>query len=161
MKKKLYVIAHNIRSAYNVGAIFRTSDGAGVEKIYLTGYTPAPFNPKKDRFMAQSHRMLEKTALNAEKNVSWDKAKKIGTVIRNLKENGFQIVALEKYEGAVNFKKFKPNFPVALILGNEVRGIDRKILDKCDSVISIPMRGKKESLNVAVAGSLAIYEILK
>lgn len=160
-KKVLRIIAHNIRSAHNIGAIFRTADGAGVEKICLTGYSPAPHDSKRDKFMTQAHKMLSKTALGAEKDIPWEKSKNINSVIEKLRQKKFQIIALEKEEKAVDFRKFKFHFPVALILGNEVRGIDKKVLAKCDAVISIPMRGKKESLNVSVAAALAVYEILK
>jgi 23S rRNA (guanosine2251-2'-O)-methyltransferase len=160
-KKVLYIIAHNIRSAHNVGAIFRTADGAGVKKIFLTGYTPSPYDSKKNRFLTQAHRRLSKTALGAEKKIIWESKKNIGFVMARLAKEKFQIIALEKEDQATDFKKFKPCFPAALILGNEVRGIDRKVLKKCDAVISIPMRGKKESLNVTVAAGIAVYEILK
>lgn len=157
----MYLIVHNVRSAYNVGAVFRTADGAGVAKIYLTGYTPVPYNSKKDTYQTQAQKMISKTALGADEFVAWERVKNLGKLILALKSQGIQIIALEEDKEAVNYKKFKPQFPCALILGNEVRGIDKKILDKCDDIIFIPMRGKKESLNVSVATGIAIYELLK
>ena len=160
LSKELYIIIHNIRSAYNVGAVFRSSDGAGVRKIYLTGYTPAPFREGVDLYETQAYKMISKTALGAEKIIPWSKEKNISKVIRGLKKEGVKIIALEEDKNAVDYKRFVPQFPCALILGNEVRGIDKKILNKCDAIISIPMRGQKESLNVSVAAGIAIYEIL-
>ncbi|MDQ1283896.1 MAG: hypothetical protein QG620_244 [Patescibacteria group bacterium] len=161
MKKKLYIIAHNIRSAHNVGSVFRTADGAGVDRIYLTGYTQAPFDEKKSAYPAQAQKMLAKTALGAEEAVSWERVENIGDLILGLRKDGVQIVALENGMPSVDYRKFKPSFPCALILGTEVTGIDEEVLGECDSVISIPMRGQKESLNVSVAAGIAMYEILK
>jgi tRNA G18 (ribose-2'-O)-methylase SpoU len=160
MKKKLYVVIHNVRSAYNVGSVFRTSDGAGVEKIYLTGYTPAPYDPQKEIYPTTAQNRLSKTALGAEKNVSWEKIKNINTAISKLRKENFSILSLEKTDASVDIEKFKPEFPCALILGNEVRGISKNLREKSDAIISIPMRGKKESLNVSVAAGIAIYHLL-
>lgn len=159
LDNKLYLILHDIRSAYNVGAIFRTADGSGVSKIFLTGYTPSPAEENKLR-KTQADKMIEKTALGAEKNVSWEKHEDLKEVIEKLKEENFQIAALEKTDDAVDLKKFEKKFPLALILGNEVDGVSGEILKKCDVIVSIPMKGKKESLNVSVAAGIAMYEIL-
>jgi tRNA G18 (ribose-2'-O)-methylase SpoU len=159
MKKELYIIAHNIRSAHNVGAIFRTCDGAGVAKIYLSGYSqqPAPENKKNK---TKSEKMLEKTALGAELSVGWECAENLLELIAKLKKDGVLIVALEKTATSVDIRKFQPSFPMALILGHEVDGVKDDILETCDVVIDIPMRGQKESLNVSVATGIAIYELL-
>jgi 23S rRNA (guanosine2251-2'-O)-methyltransferase len=159
MEKELIIIAHNIRSAYNVGAIFRIADGLGASKIYLTGYAPAPHD-NNDKYPNQGQRALAKTALGAEKNVPWEKAENIFEIIERLKKIKYQIIELEISPESEDIKKFKPQFPCALILGNEVGGIDETILEKCDKIIHIPMLGKKESLNVSVAAGIAIYEIL-
>jgi 23S rRNA (guanosine2251-2'-O)-methyltransferase len=161
MKKELAIIAHNIRSAQNVGAIFRSAECLGAEKIYLTGYSPRPFSEDKDAYIKQGQKLLAKTALGAEKIVLWEKIKDIGSLIKKLKKDKFQIIALELDKKAEDIKFFEPKFPCALILGNEVRGIDRKILKKCDRIVYIPMKGKKESLNVSVAGGIAMWEMLK
>lgn len=159
-KNKLSLILHDIRSAYNVGAIFRTADGAGVGKIYLSGYTPCPADGEK-KYKTDADKMIEKTALGAEKNIPWEKCEDLEKLLEKLSQEKIQVVALEKTDDAEDLKKFKPKFPVALILGNEVEGVAENILQKCDAVISIPMRGQKESLNVSVAAGIAMYEILK
>jgi len=158
MKNKFYLILHNIRSAYNVGSIFRTADGAGIEKIYLTGYSPAPA-VKDNPYKTKAQKMLAKTALGAEKNVSWKKNKNLDVLIKKLKKEKFQVVALEQDETSVDYRKFKLKFPLALIVGNEVMGLDKRILKKCDQIIEIPMRGEKKSLNVSVATGIVGYKI--
>lgn len=160
MKKELVIIAHNIRSAYNVGAIFRTADGMGAKRLYLTGFSPSP--QKEGAIREDSyHKKIAKTALGAEKSLGWRKKGRISPLIKKLKEEGFKIVALEQNENSVDYRKFNPKYPMALILGNEPKGIDRKILKICDAIIEIPMRGKKNSLNVAVALGIAGYEIMR
>ena len=148
MEKSIYVIAHNIRSAYNIGSIFRTADAVGVDKIILGGYSPAP-----------PHSGISKSALGAEKWIPFEKNAQTWRKIEYLKKDGFQIVAIEQSPKSVDYRKFKPKFPLALILGNEVRGLSRQILNRCDAVIEIPMIGKKESLNVSVAFGIAVYRI--
>ena len=154
-KKEVFVVLHNVRSVHNVGSIFRTTDAAGVYKIFLTGYTPTP----ADRF-GRTRRDLAKTALGAEKSVLWEYVKNISTLVSRLKKEKVTIVALEQAENSVDYKKIKPRLPFALILGNEVRGISKSILKKCDLVCEIPMRGQKESLNVSVALGIALFRIL-
>ncbi|OGF51908.1 hypothetical protein A3I27_00970 [Candidatus Giovannonibacteria bacterium RIFCSPLOWO2_02_FULL_43_11b] len=143
---KIYLILHNIRSVYNVGAIFRTADAAGVSKIYLTGYTPDP---------------AQKTALGAQKFVLRERKRDIGELIKNLWTSDVQIVALEQAKNAIDYRKFKPIFPIALILGNEVRGLSPALLKKCNKIIQIPIYGKKESLNVSVAAGIALFELIR
>ena len=151
---------HDIRSAYNVGAIFRTADGAGVSKIYLSGYTPTPNSNEKFK-NTRADKMIEKTALGAEKIIPWEKCDNLEKLLEELKGQKINVVALEKNDVSTDIKKFKPEFPMALILGNEVDGVMENILQKCDAVVSIPMRGEKESLNVSVAAGIAMYELLK
>jgi 23S rRNA (guanosine2251-2'-O)-methyltransferase len=146
--KKIFAILHNIRSCYNVGAIFRTCDAIAIEKIYLTGYTPSPkSNPEK----------IRKTALGAEESVKWEHKQNINKVIEKLKRGGIKIVALETEKSALPYFKFKPTFPSAILVGNEVRGIDKRTLKKVDFIVKIPMFGKKESLNVSIAFSIFAY----
>jgi tRNA G18 (ribose-2'-O)-methylase SpoU len=146
--EKIFAILHNIRSCYNVGAIFRTCDAIAIEKIYLTGYTPTPErNPEK----------IRKTALGAEETVKWEYEKNIGKLTEKLKKEGIKIVALETEKSALPYFKFKPKFPLAILVGNEKRGIDKRTLKKADFIVKIPMFGKKESLNVAVAFSIFAY----
>ena len=157
----IYLILHNIRSLHNVGSIFRTADRAGVEKIYLTGYTPAPVD-----VMGRTRKEIAKTALGAEKTVTWEKHKDINTLINNVRSRtpNIEIVAVEQDEKAIDYKRFaktkKAQSPLALVLGNEVRGLSKQTLKKCDAIIEIPMHGKKESLNVAVAAGVVLFELM-
>lgn len=153
--KELILILDNIRSVFNVGSIFRTAECAGVSRIYLVGVTPDPI----DRF-GRERKDLAKVALGAEKKVRWEHEKDIETLIKKLKKDGYQIVALEQAENSVDYKKFKPELPTALILGEEVNGISKDVLDICDKIIEIPMMGEKESLNVSVATGVALFRIL-
>lgn len=147
-EKSLFVILHNIRSCFNVGSVFRIADALGVKKVFLTGYTPSPeTNPEK----------IRKTALGAEKFVAWEKVKELSKLIDFLKKEKIKIVALETENKALPYFKFKPKFPLAILLGNEKRGIDKKILKKVDFVLKIPMFGKKESLNVAIAFGIVAF----
>jgi tRNA G18 (ribose-2'-O)-methylase SpoU len=150
MTKEIHLILHNIRSAYNVGSIFRTADAAGINKIYLTGYTPAATDEK-----------VKKTALGAEKTIPWEKTGQIAPLIKQLLKEGIEIVALEQSDKSVDYRKFKPTFPLALIVGNEVKGLSTVILKNVGKTIDIPMHGKKESLNVAVAAGIAVYKIIE
>ncbi len=152
MPREFFVIAHNVRSCHNVGAIFRTGDAFGVTKIFLTGYTPTPGEPK--------HReKIAKVALGAETWVPWERCKTAAGVIKILKDSGVRTVGLELAQSAVPLGRFRPKFSLALLLGEEVRGISPSLRAKCDSMVSIPMFGKKESLNVSVAFGIAAYAI--
>ncbi|HNP75055.1 MAG TPA: RNA methyltransferase [bacterium] len=149
MSKDFYVICDNIRSLYNVGSIFRTADALGVKKIYLCGITGTPLQ-----------KGLAKVALGAEKSVSWEKVGQTWRVVEKLKRQGVQVVALEQTLGSIDVKRFKPIFPLALVLGNEVDGVAESVLKRTNGVVHIPMAGIKESLNVAVAFGIAGYEII-
>ncbi|HRY52475.1 MAG TPA: RNA methyltransferase [Candidatus Portnoybacteria bacterium] len=149
-KKEVIVVCHNIRSAFNVGSIFRTADGAGVNKIILGGWSAYPPHPK-----------LIKTALGAEKSVPFQRVWQTWRALDDLKSAGYNIIALEKTQKAENIFSFKPKFPLALVLGNEVKGLSKNILSRCDKVVFLPMKGQKESLNVSVAFGAAIYQIIK
>ena len=142
------IILPNIRSRHNVGSIFRTADGAGVDKMYLAGYTPQP--PHKD---------IDKVALGAEKTVPWEHAKQTARLIKKLKTAGYTIVGLEQTRKSVTIYEWKPTFPLALILGNEVTGIPRDLQKLCDTMIEIPMYGMKNSLNVSIAAGIVLYYI--
>jgi tRNA G18 (ribose-2'-O)-methylase SpoU len=148
--EKFVLVLHNIRSRFNVGAIFRIADCVGIDKLYLCGITPAPPHPK-----------ISKVALGAEKNIPFEKVARTGDVIKRLKKAKYQIVALEVSKKSIPYYKFKPKFPIALVLGSEVKGLSPKILKVADKIIEIPMAGKKESLNVAVATGVATFEIIK
>lgn len=148
-KEKLIVVCHNIRSAYNIGSIFRTADAAGVSKIILGGYCPPVSHPK-----------VAKTALGAEKSIPSESIKQTWRALDQLKKEGFKIAALELSSTAKNIFEYEPKFPMALVLGNEVKGLSKEIIERCDDIIEIPMQGQKESLNVSVAFGIAVY-ILK
>ncbi|HLC75775.1 MAG TPA: RNA methyltransferase [Candidatus Peribacterales bacterium] len=143
--KHLCVIAHNIRSLWNVGSLFRTCDGFGVTKLYLTGYTGRP--PRKE---------ITKTALGAEEFVPWEHVDEPMNIVEDLKKNGYVIVSLEQTDQSSSIYEFKPTFPLCLILGNEIAGVRDDLLIKSDAIVEIPMQGKKESLNVAVAAGIAL-----
>jgi tRNA G18 (ribose-2'-O)-methylase SpoU len=154
--KQNILILHNIRSVENVGAMFRTADAAGIDKIYLTGYTPTPL----DRF-GRKRKDLAKSALGAEEFVSWESKKMISPIIAKLKREGFQIVGIEQDKKSIDYKKVKTKNKNVFIVGAEVTGIPKNILEKCDIIAEIPMRGQKESLNVSVACGIALFGILK
>jgi tRNA G18 (ribose-2'-O)-methylase SpoU len=150
------LIMHNIRSVGNVGAMFRTADAAGVNKIYLTGYTPAPL----DRF-GRIRKDLAKSALGAENYIPWEQKKKIFSLLSNLKKEKYLIIAIEQDKNSINYKKVKLKDKNVFIIGGEVTGIPKNILEKSDVIAAIQMHGKKESLNVSVALGIALFGILK
>lgn len=160
-RKHFILILHNIRSAHNVGSMFRTADGAGVDEIILSGYTPVP--PRKDAlYLTDADKALRKTALGAEEYVPWKKYASLTRVLNRLKEDGYAVIALEQNDGSIDYRTYRSvkSNNIALIVGNEVEGVDAKILKRCDAVIEIPMHGKKNSLNVAVATGIALYQIM-
>ncbi len=150
-KRSLTLILDNIRSAYNVGAIFRTADGIGVRKLYLCGITPNP---------NQSEGVV-KTALGAERLIPWEYQPNGLMVARDLRAKGLNLIALERTADAQLINDYRPDpidkRGIALVLGNEKVGVDPGILNLCDKVLSLPMMGKKASLNVAVAFGAAAY----
>lgn len=152
MRKEVAVLLHNVRSAHNVGSIFRTAEGAGVAKIYLAGLTPAP----TDRF-GRAQKEIAKTALGAEESVSWEHARSPRTIIRQLQGKGWTIVGVEQDARAVDYRRFRAKGKTLLVFGNEVRGIPRPLCALCDKLIEIPMHGTKESLNVAVAAGIVLF----
>ena len=145
---KFVVICDDIRSLFNVGSVFRTADAVGVDRIYLCGITGRPGRSKTDE-------KLSKVALGAEKIVPWEYRKQSWRLLDELKTQGFEIVALELTPGSINYVNFKPKFPLALVIGNEVSGVKKSLLSRSDKCIEIPMRGQKESLNVSVAFGIA------
>jgi 23S rRNA (guanosine2251-2'-O)-methyltransferase len=149
------LILHTVRSGYNVGAIFRTAEAAGVKKICLVGYTPAPL----DRF-GRPNQEITKTALGAEKTLFWEQHSRLTPLLKKLSAAGYQLLALEQAKNAINYRGIRIERPTAIILGNEVSGLPQSILRQCDCVAEIPLRGKKESLNVAVACGIALFHWL-
>lgn len=146
--EKFVLILPNIRSAHNVGAMFRTADGAGVDKIYLTGYTPCPPHPR-----------LDKVSLGAERWMPWEHSKQAVRLVKKLKSMGYKIVALEQTKKSVSIYKWQAEFPLALIVGNEVDGVGKNLLKYVDICVELPMKGKKKSLNVSVAAGIAMFYI--
>lgn len=157
----MIVLLYNIRSLHNVGSIFRTADAAGIKKLYLCGITPAPVD-----VFGRPRQQLTKVSLGAEKYVEWDasarSARAISNLIDKLKKEKYKILAVEQSKNSIPYNKLsKPyilNPKLCLIVGSEVKGLPKSILKKADKILEIPMRGKKESLNVAVAfGIVAFY----
>jgi 23S rRNA (guanosine2251-2'-O)-methyltransferase len=148
------VLLHNIRSAHNVGSIFRTADAAGVEHIYLTGYTPIPI----DRF-GRPQKDIAKTALGAENSIPWEYHKTPSKLLKRLKTSGWEVVGVEQDTRAHDYREFKVTKSTLCILGNEVKGISRALKDRCDVLLEIPMHGTKESLNVSVAAGIILFSL--
>ena len=150
------LILPDIRSAINVGAIFRTADAVGINKIYLVGCTPRP----TDQY-GRIQKDITKSALGAETWIQWEYIEKILPLIKKLKKDGYEIVALEQDKNSIDYRKYKKPNKLAFILGSEVKGLDKKILKNCDKIVEIPMYGKKESLNVSVACGVSLFRILR
>jgi len=155
----MVVILHNVRSTYNVGSIFRTADAAGCEKIYLCGITPAP----RDRF-GRVNEKISKVALGAENFIPWEKIGETARLIKKLKKDGYKILAVEQSSRSVPYQKIKLSkkdlAKTALVVGNEIKGLPSTVLRRADKILEIPMRGKKESLNVAVAFGIVIFNLI-
>jgi len=151
---KKVLVLENIRSTLNVGAIFRTADAVGIDKIYLCGITPTPV----DRF-GRKRRDVAKSALGAEESVEWEHALSAEVCIEELKKAGFTIVSLEQTESSVDYKSHIPNIKSAVVLGNEVDGVSEIVLNLTDVSLEIPMMGKKESLNVSVSAGILLYRL--
>lgn len=150
-KLPVYVVLNSIRSSYNVGSIFRTSDGAMIEKLYLCGYTPCP--PKKE---------VLKTALDSQESVDWEYVENPIEIVKELKSKGVKICALEQTDKSIPHYSVKSNeFPLCLIVGNEIKGVSQELIDLCDFSIEITQYGIKQSLNVAVAYGVSIFELRK
>jgi len=141
------VILNNVRSLYNVGSVFRTADGVGVEKLWLCGITGYPPDQK-----------ISKTALGAENTVPWEQRKNTAEAVFELKQKGYQIVLLEQVEKSIPYRDFEPAAPVCLVLGNENTGILEDLMPFCDQAIEIEMAGLKHSLNVTVAFGIVAYD---
>lgn len=148
MERRVRLIAHNIRSLWNVGSLFRTSDAFAVERVYLTGYTGTP--PRAE---------ISKTSLGADEWTPWEHADDPLAVIESLKNDGWTVAALELTPSAVDLLAYEPPDDVCLVLGHEVEGVDERLLAACDATLMIPMHGNKESLNVAVAAGIALHRL--
>lgn len=144
------IVLDRVRSLYNVGAFFRSADAAAIEKLYLTGYTGHPPHPG-----------IAKTALGAEDQVSWEHHWDPLPIIDSLYDSGHQVAVIETDTHSIDLYEWQPAFPVCLVLGNEVDGVLPEVSERADVRIRIPMLGVKQSLNVAVAGGVVMYELLR
>jgi 23S rRNA (guanosine2251-2'-O)-methyltransferase len=144
------ILLDNVRSMYNVGAFFRTADGAGVERLLLSGITGRP--PRN---------AIRKTALGADERVSWQGIDHAVSAVQDLRSDGYEIAAIETSNRALDIFDWQPRFPVCVLFGHEVEGLSAGLLDLCDTHVRIPMLGLKHSLNVASAGAVVIYELLR
>jgi tRNA G18 (ribose-2'-O)-methylase SpoU len=144
------VLLDNVRSMYNVGAFFRTADATAIEKLYLCGITGRP--PRKE---------ISKTALGAEETVAWEHAADAVELIRTMRGREYEIAAVETSVHAVDLYDWAPRFPVCVAFGNELEGLQPAISALCDTYVRIPMLGTKHSLNVATAGGVVMYELLR
>ncbi|NTW69662.1 MAG: RNA methyltransferase [Chlorobiaceae bacterium] len=150
-KHPIYLMLHNIRSMWNVGSMFRTADAAGIEKMILSGYTATP--PRKE---------IDKTALGAQESVSWEYHADPLAVLSDLKRAGMKICGLEITEASRPYTAMSSaDFPLCLVVGNEVDGLEPDVLDLCDDVLEIAQYGTKHSLNVAVASGIALFEFVR
>lgn len=147
-----YIILHNVRSAHNVGSIFRTADGAGVAKIFLCGYTPAPL----DRF-GRVVPDIAKTALGATDSVPWEQCEDTSACIRACIRNGIRVVAVEQHEHALPYTKRVSADDVAFVFGNEIEGVPDAVLEEVQEIVHIPMHGVKESLNVGISVGIILF----
>lgn len=151
-KIPVVVVLENIRSAYNVGSIFRTADAFLLEAIYICGYTAYP-----------PHKEIKKTALGADETVHWKHFKHISEAIESLKNNGYTIYAVEQAQNSCKLQTVnnRPGDKVAVILGNEVTGVEQTTIEQCDGCIEIPQLGMKHSLNVSVAAGIVLWELVR
>lgn len=161
-KHSIRLILSDIRSTYNVGAILRTADAAGVEQVYACGYTPYPALPHDDRpahVASANTNAIAKTALGAEATVPVEHFPDTLSAIADARACGYSISVLEQAEGSLSLFDFQPVSPIALVLGNEPLGVDPATLRAADTILELPMLGAKESLNVAVAAGITLYHL--
>jgi tRNA G18 (ribose-2'-O)-methylase SpoU len=144
------VLLDRVRSLYNVGAFFRTADAVGVERLYVAGFTAGP-----------PDRRIAKTALGAEERVRWERCGDGVATVDDLRRRGYEVAAIETTRASMDLFDWQPRFPVCVVFGHEVDGIGRELLDRADTHVRIPMLGEKTSLNVATAGGVVLYELLR
>ncbi len=159
--RNIILIAHNLRSCHNIGSLLRTAEGLGVNKVYLTGYTPFPTgqanDPRLPHLALKITKQIHKTALDAENQVSWERVEDIKTVFERLRAEDYQIMAVEQSDTSIALPDFHPNGNIALLMGREVEGVEPEVLAMCDGALEIPMFGQKESFNVVQAAAMALY----
>lgn len=160
--RKIILVIHNVRSAYNVGSLLRTADGLGVERVYLAGYSPYPESKGDVRLphiRQRLSRQIHKTALGAQETINWFHEEDINKILDSLVAEGYLIAALEQTPWAQDLNNFLPKTDIALVVGNEVAGLDSQTLKRISCHLKIPMLGQKESFNVAVAAAMALYHL--
>ncbi|TQN30234.1 SpoU rRNA methylase family protein [Haloactinospora alba] len=158
----IVAIAHNLRSVHNVGALLRTSEVFALEKVYVTGFSPYPTYPGDDRsakLQAQQTRRMAKAAAGAEQTMPFERHEDVCALLDALREEGYAIAGLEIDPEATELAEYAPREKVALLLGDEVAGIDSALRERCDLLLQIPTFGKKETLNVSVAAGIALYTL--
>ena len=149
-KTPVIAVLENVRSAYNVGSVFRTADAFLIEAIYITGYTAKP-----------PHKEIKKTALGAEETVEWKHFPSANEAVETLKQDGYKVFAIEQVENSISLEKFDAAGKIAVIFGNEVSGVEQSTIALCDGTIEIPQLGMKHSLNIATAAGVVLWELIR
>jgi 23S rRNA (guanosine2251-2'-O)-methyltransferase len=159
--KSIIIIAHNLRSAHNVGSLLRTAEGLGATEVILSGYTPFPplssHDPRLPHEQQKVAKLIHKTALNAENTQKWRREENIFDVLTKLQTEGYVVAAIEQSDTSVSLPSFSVPDKIALVLGREVEGMEPEVLAACQTVLEIPMFGSKESFNVVQAAAMALY----
>lgn len=158
--RSIILIAHNLRSCHNVGSLFRTAEGLGIEKIILSGYTPYPamvHDIRLPHIAIKITQQIQKTALGAEQTLTWEHYHTALEPITNLQKNGYKVIAIEQHPSSIALPEFTPTDKIALIVGREVEGLEDDVIALTDDIVEIPMYGKKESFNVVQAAAMAMY----
>ncbi|MEI9914382.1 MAG: TrmH family RNA methyltransferase [Candidatus Saccharibacteria bacterium] len=161
-KRSIILIAHNIRSTHNVGSLFRTAEGLGVNELILSGYTPYPKTSNESRLPHLADKLdkqISKTALGAQNSLKWQRIEDLAQVVEELKYKDYTIVGLEQDKKSIDILEYSAPNKIALIIGNEVTGLQASELKLCDDIIEITMRGKKESFNVVQASAMAMFQM--
>ncbi|SNR77058.1 SpoU rRNA Methylase family protein [Haloechinothrix alba] len=161
-QRSIVVVAHNLRSVHNVGSLLRTGEVFAVDTVYVTGFTPHPAypgDPRDAKLQEQQTRRLAKVAAGAERMVPFETHEDVHALLDSLRDGGYTVVGLENDPGAAAIDEYSPGRKVALVLGDEVVGINHDLRDACDLLLQIPVYGRKETLNVSVAAGIALYAL--
>lgn len=162
MDRDIVVIAHDIRSCHNVGSLFRTAEGIGVSKLYMSGYSPYPLEMNDERLPHESAKIakqINKTALGTEETLPWTRITNVKKLINDLRSMDYVVTALEQSSKSIDIKDWQPAQKVAILIGREVEGIESDLLNACDCIVEIPMFGKKESYNVVQATAMILFRL--
>lgn len=161
-QRSIVVIAHNLRSVHNVGSLLRTGEVFAADKVYVTGFTPYPTHPgdeRSEKLQARQTRQMAKAAAGAERTMPFERHEEVYELLGSLREEGYVVAGLEIDPRAIDLAEYSPPQKVAVLLGDEVRGIDPALRDSCDLLLQIPIYGQKYSLNVSVAAGIALYSL--